>query len=724
MAEEFSTDGMLDMYLFENEQLLEQLQERVLEQKDAECFDEDSINEIFRTMHTIKGSSGIMMFDNITAVSHKLEDVFFYLRESHPENVPHLELVEHVLSVEDFISSELEKIRNGDPADGDSSGIIKDLDKFLEVVKNGGIKEGVEPPPENVHVEPKHFYIAPVATSASRFYKIYLTFYPGTEMANVHAYKTVYALKEIAEDILYSPEDIISDPTSADTIVEEGFRILLQAQSTEEEIRNIIGVGYDIKSVDVFECKAEEFLQGFDFGDQDHEVIDLDSSVEDIDSKAQEKSDEKDEEGDKPKAEEKKPEDKIAPGDFVIKSREPGKQKKLAKDKKGEKNAFISVNVKKMDQLMDLIGELVISESVVLQNPDLKVPGLNLDRFNKAASQLSKISTDLQDIIMSMRMVSLSNTFQKMNRIVFDVSRKLGKDIEFEMIGENTEVDKNIIEKISDPLMHIVRNAVDHGIEEKADRLESGKSAKGKVTLSAKTEAGKVWISVADDGAGLDRNKILAKARKQGLLDDNKPDAAYTDKEVYQLITLPGFSTNEQVTEYSGRGVGMDVVVQNIQSIGGTLDIDSKAGMGSTMSLKIPLTLAIIDGIVMETGNSSFVLETGVIKEFIRVKEDMMIYEPNGDEYIMVRGECYPVLRLGRWYNLEQYCESVEDGVMLILEVENQRVCLLVDKLIGEQEIVVKPIPSYIKKVKGLSGCTQLGDGSIALILDAVGLME
>ena len=723
MAEEFSTDGMLDMYLFENEQLLEQLQERVLEQKDADCFDEDSINEIFRTMHTIKGSSGIMMFDNITAVSHKLEDVFFYLRESHPENVPHLELVEHVLSVEDFISSELEKIRNGDPADGDSSGIIKDLDKFLEVIKNGGVVEGAEAPPENVHVEPKHFYIAPVATSASRFYKIHLTFYPGTEMANVHAYKTVYALKEIAEDILYSPEDIISDPASADTIVEEGFRILLQAQSTEEEIRNIIGVGYDIKSVDIFECKAEEFLQGFDFGDQEPVVIDLDSSVEDIDSKAQEKSTDK-EAGEKPKAEEKKPEKKIAPGDFVIKSREPGKQKKLAKDKKGEKNAFISVNVRKMDQLMDLIGELVISESVVLQNPDLKVPGLNLDRFNKAAAQLSKISTDLQDVIMSMRMVSLSNTFQKMNRIVFDVSRKLGKDIEFEMIGEHTEVDKNIIEKISDPLMHIVRNAVDHGIEEKAERMESGKSAKGKVTLSAKTEAGKVWISVEDDGAGLDRNKILAKARKQGILDDNKPDAAYTDKEVYQLITLPGFSTNEQVTEYSGRGVGMDVVVQNIQSIGGTLDIDSKPGMGSIMSLKIPLTLAIIDGIVMETGNSSFVLETGVIKEFIRVKEDMMIYEPNGDEYIMVRGECYPVLRLGRWYHMEQYCESVEDGVMLILEVENQKVCLLVDKLIGEQEIVVKPIPSYIKKVKGLSGCTQLGDGSIALILDAAGLME
>lgn len=722
MSEEFSTDGMLDIYLFENEQLLEQLQDRVLEQKDADCFDEDSINEIFRTMHTIKGSSGIMMFDNITAVSHKLEDVFYYLRESHPDNVPHLELVEHVLEVQDFISGEMEKIRNGDSADGDSREIIARLDQFLEKIKNGG--EGVEEEaaPANVHEEPKQFYIAPVATSASRFYKVYITFYPETEMANVHAYKAVYALKEIAEDLLYSPEDIISDERSAEVIREEGFKILLQAQCSEEDIRKLVGIGYDIQKVDIFECKAEEFLQGFDFGGQE-EHIDLESSVEEIETRSREK-----EEGAKeaPKEETKKPEKpKIAPGDFVIKSKEPGKQKKLAKDKpKTEKASFISVNVSKMDQLMELIGELVISESVVLQNPDLKVPGLNLNSFNKAAAQLAKISTDLQNVIMSMRMVPLTNTFQKMNRIVFDVSRKLGKDIEFEMVGEHTEVDKNIIEHISDPLMHLVRNAVDHGIETNEERVDSGKPDKGKVIMSARTEAGKVWISVEDNGKGLDREKILAKARKQGILDENKPDSAYTDKEVYQFITLPGFSTNEQVTEYSGRGVGMDVVVQNIQQIGGTLDIESTPGFGSIMSLKIPLTLAIIDGIVMETGNSSFVLETGVIKEFVRVKEDMMIHEPDGDEYIMIRGECYPVVRLGKWYGMSEYKESIEDGVMLILEVEEKKVCLFVDKLIGEQEIVVKPIPSYIKKVKGLSGCTQLGDGSIALILDAAGLVE
>ncbi len=593
----------------------------------------------------------------------------------------------------------------------------------MNMLKKGIKKEGAEPPPVNVHEEPKQFYIAPVATSASRFYKIYITFFPETEMANVHAYKTVYALKEIAEDLLYSPEDIIADEGSAEQILKEGFRILLQAQCSEDEIREVIGVGYDIKNVDIFECKAEEFLQGFDFGDDTQAAqIDLESSVEEIESKAQAEQ-KQEEQGEKEEKEPAKP--KIAPGDFVIKSKEPGKHKTLAKDKnKGEKAAFISVNVNKMDQLMELIGELVISESVVLQSPDLKVPGLNLNNFNKAASQLAKISTDLQNVIMSMRMVSLTNTFQKMNRIVFDVSRKLGKDIEFEMLGEHTEVDKNIIEHISDPLMHMVRNAVDHGIETNEERAESGKPDKGKVILSARTEAGKVWISVEDNGKGLDREKILAKARKQGLLDDGKSDAAYTDKEVYQFITLPGFSTNEQVTEYSGRGVGMDVVVQSIQAIGGTLDIESTAGMGTVMSLKIPLTLAIINGIVLETGNSSFVMETSAIKEFVSVKENMMIREPNGDEYVMIRGECFPVRRLGKWYGMSAYKESVEDGMMLILEVEDKKVCLFVDKLVGEQEIVVKPIPSYIKKVKGLSGCTQLGDGSIALILDPAGLLE
>ena len=719
MAAGFNTDGMLDIYLFENSQLLERLQEIVLEQKDADAFDEEGINEIFRAMHTIKGSSGVMMFDEITAVAHKLEDIFYFLRESHPENVPHIKLVEHVLEVADFIQGEMDKLSDGEDADGDSKEIIKKLDEFLTAIKNGG--EVKDDTPANVYEEPTQFYIAPMAKGANHYYQIYLTYKPDVAMTNVHAYKTVYALKDIAEDLLYLPEDIITDENSAKEISDNGFKILLQTQEDEEKVKSIVSGGYEIQSVEIFEVNAAQYQRGFDIFGADIE-IDLDSSVEEIearvnsDGKANEEAVKKETKKDTP----------IAPGDFVIQTKEPGKGKKLAKDKpkKTEKTSYISVDVAKMDMLMDLIGELVISESVVLQNPDLKVPGLRLDNFNKAAGQMSKISTDLQNVIMSMRMVPLTNTFQKMNRIVFDVSRKLGKDIEFEMLGDTTEVDKNIIEHISDPLMHLVRNSVDHGIETPEERKQAGKKDRGKVTLFAKTEAGKVWIGVQDNGAGLDRKKILEKARKQELLDISRKDSSYSDKEVWQFITLPGFSTNEQVTEYSGRGVGMDVVVQNIQEIGGSLEIESKPGEGSLMLLKIPLTLAIIDGIVMRAGKSNFVIQTDVVKEFVGVNEDMMVKQPNGDECVIIRGNVYPVMKLGEWYHLEDYVSDINNGMMLILEIEGKSVCMFVDELIGKQEIVVKPIPPYVKKVKGLSGCTQLGDGGIALILDPAGLVE
>lgn len=728
MAEGFDTSGMLDMYLFENGQLLEKLQEMVLEQRDADCFDEDSINEIFRTMHTIKGSSGIMMFDEITTVAHKLEDIFYYLRESKPENVPHLTLVEHVLTVSDFITAEMDKLAEGGSADGSSAQIVKELDVFLDSLKGENKEEILK---ENVHTEPSQFYIAPMATNASHFYRIYLTYNADVIMANVHAYKVVFSLKDIAEDLLHYPEDIISDESSGQEIIDNGFKILLQSQNTEEELREIIKPGYELKSVEIYECSSAEYQQGFDsFGSEIR--IDLESSVEDIEKAAMEKEDAAKyvpgafviapEQGNAPVKAPKQ----VSPGDFVIESKGPGKSKKLAKDKpkKQDKTTFISVDVRKMDQLMDLIGELVISESVVLQNPDLKVPGLKLDNFNKAAGRMVKIATNLQDVIMSMRMVPLTNTFQKMNRIVFDVSRKLGKDIEFEMIGDTTEVDKNIIEHISDPLMHLVRNSVDHGIETAEERKAAGKTEKGRVTLSAKTESGKVWIGVTDNGAGLDREKIIAKARKQELLDPRRLDSSYTDKEVYQFITLPGFSTNEKVTEYSGRGVGMDVVVSNLQSIGGSLEIDSTPGKGSTMLLKIPLTLAIIDGIVMQVGKTTFVIETSSVKEFINVKNSSVVRKPHGEEFVMIRGEGYPMLRLGDWYGIDECQQEIENGMIVMIEVDKKNICLFVDSLVGKQEIVVKPIPDYIKKVQGISGCTQLGDGSIALILDAAGLLE
>ena len=713
MADEFNTGDMLSVYLFENQQLLENLQNIVMEQKDADGFDEDSINEIFRTMHTIKGSSGIMMFDEITKVSHKLEDVFYFIRESHPTTVPHVELVEYVLDVADFIMGEMDKLSDGEDADGDATELVGKLDDFLHKIKGEDPKETKKTENPVKDDGPKQFYIAPETAGNSHFYRIYLTYNPEIQMASMHAYKSVFALKKIAKDILYSPEDILTNEATSEEIIKNGFKILIKTDATEEDIREIVQPGYDLTKVEVYECSAQEFQLGFE-EEGSQILIDLDSSVEEIEKRADAKEDEA--------AVAKK---KIAPGDFVIASKEPGKAKNLAKDRpaKKDKATFISVDIAKMDQLMDLIGELVISQSVVLQNPDLKVPGLNLDNFNKAAGQMKKISTDLQNVIMSMRMVPLTNTFQKMNRIVFEMSRKLGKDVTFEMMGDTTEVDKNIIEHISDPLMHLVRNSMDHGIESNEERQASGKKEKAKVTLSAKTESGKVWISVADNGKGLDRNQIMAKARQQGLLEPGRAENSYSDKEIYQFITLPGFSTNKKVTEFSGRGVGMDVVVSNLQKIGGTLEIDSVPGEGSTMNLKIPLTLAIIDGIVMDVGDSAFVVETGAVREFVHVTENMLIHEPDGTESVMIRGACYPVIRLGDFYELHDYETNIENGMMVLVELEGNVVCLFVDRLVGKQEIVVKPIPEYIKKVKGLSGCTQLGDGSIALILDAAGLM-
>lgn len=697
MADDFNADNMLDMYLYENGQLLEQLEEIVLENKDEEAFDENNINEIFRIMHTIKGSSGVMKYDNIMKTSHKLEDIFYFLRENRNVEEHHMELTEIIFQVLDFINGEMDKIRDGNDPDGENTDLIDKMQKFLDKLKSKEEQTGSS----NITLGPNQFYIAPQVSGEDKFFRVRITYLADTQMCNLRAYSAVYAIKEVTEDVHYSPEDILTNEASGEEILKQGFLMLIHGNFTEEKLRNMLDTTPEIDHIDISECDKSEFDSGF---------VPLEApSSQPVE----------------PAHADNKAESEPQPGDYVI-QKEAGKAKQITrtKKKKEHKQSFMSVNIDKMNLLMNLMGEMVIAESVVLQNPDLQVPGLDLSNFQKAAAQMSKITTEMQELIMSMRMMPLTNTFQKMNRTVFDVSRKLGKDIEFEMIGDTTEVDKNIIETISDPLMHLVRNAVDHGIETKEERLASGKTEKARVTLEAKNEGGKVWISVSDNGKGLNRKKLYKKAWENGILPDNRVESDYTDKEIFQFITYPGFSTKEQVTEYSGRGVGMDVVVKNIQKIGGVLDIESVEGQGSTMTMKIPLTMAIIDGIVMQNGNTKFVMETSAIKEFIHVTEDKVIHEPSGEEYVMIRGECYPILRLSQKYHLEDSVKSVEEGVMLLLEYEGTSMCVLIDELIGTQEIVVKPIPSYVKKVHGISGCTQLGDGSIALILDVSGLMQ
>lgn len=564
MADGFNTDDMLDSYLLENQQLIETLQEVVLAQKDETCFDEEAIHKMFRIMHTIKGSSGFMMFDAIALVAHKLEDVFYVIRESHPNNVPHLQLVELILAVSDFIAEELEKIQNAEQADGNPEEILARLEAFLEIIKEELEAEKKQEIQSREEAAQK-FYIAPVATNTSNHFRITLNYNEGVSLVNKRAYKTVLALKEIAEEVIYFPEDLISDESCVEEIQKNGFHILLRTQESEAELQEFFKKGYSVCKVAIETCTEYEYEKGFGELEEDpFFFIDLDASIEEIEARAERTQEQI-------MSETKKME--LAPGDFVIQPKDLGKAKKMVRDarKMADKATYISVDVAKMNQLVDLMSEIQ-----------------NLD-FTESVMQIKGLFSDLQKCVMSMHMVPLANTFQKMNRIVFDLSRKQDKDIEFFMEGEDIELDRNIVEHIADPLMHLVRNAVDHGIETPIDRLIVGKPEKAQIKISAKKEDEVVWVSVEDDGRGLSRQQILDKARQRGLLESDQIDEDMSDAQVYQLITLPGFSTKDEVTECSGRGVGLDVVVSNLASIGGSLEIESNRGRGSRMIMKIPL---------------------------------------------------------------------------------------------------------------------------------------
>jgi len=364
---------------------------------------------------------------------------------------------------------------------------------------------------------------------------------------------------------------------------------------------------------------------------------------------------------------------------------------------------------------------MVIAEAMVTQNPE--VINLELDSFQKAARQLQKITVELQDVAMSIRMVPLSTSFHKMHRIVRDMTKKLGKEAELVLIGETTEVDKNIIEHISDPLMHLVRNAVDHGIEMPDIRQEKKKNRKGQVTLEAENVGGDVLIMIKDDGRGLNKDEIYKKALSQNLI---SPDAELSDREILNLVFAPGFSTNEEVTEFSGRGVGMDVVTKNLEAVGGSISIDSVQGEGTTTTMKIPLTLAIIDGMNIRVGEAIYTLPTISIKETFRANASSILKDPSGTELIQVRGDWFHIVRLHEKFNVKPDSYNLSEGIMIMVEQDEKYICLFADELLGQQKVVVKPLPQFIrhyKNITSLTGCTLLGDGNMSLILNVVGIM-
>lgn len=658
MSYSYATESLLEIFLFESSQQLEQLEHTILSLEKESIFLEDTVNEIFRIMHTIKGSAAMMQFDQIAAVAHSIEDLFFYLRRERPKGVDFSELSDMVLQSVDFIKIEMNKIKNQQPVDGNAAELIEQNKQYLLYMKEVSAAK-----------------TQPAEKMSRNNYKAIVYFEDGCEMENVRAYTLIHNLKDMVEECTFYPEDIIDSDDSIFIIRKNGFQINFTTTISYEKILSFFQQTLFLKDLELIQQEQEE------------KKCELPGSV--------------------PSSEK-----------VITVSDEKSKAVNMDRtEQSAPQQSIISVNVNKLDQLLDFVGEMVIAEAMVVQNPDLD--GLELDNFKKAARQLSKITSKIQDMVMSIRMVPLSATFHKMHRIVRDMGKKLEKEIQLEIIGDETEVDKNIIEHISDPLMHLVRNSVDHGLEEGEERVALGKPRAGRITLEAKNSGSDVLIIVRDDGKGISKEKVLIKAKENGLL--MKPEKEMTDREIFNLILLPGFSTKESVTEFSGRGVGMDVVTKNIEYIGGSIAVDSQEGKGTAITIKIPLTLAIIDGMNLQVGEARYTIPTISIKEAFRPKASDIIYDPDGNEILMVRGNCYPILRLHSLYQVETTITELTEGIILMIEQDGKSVGIFADALLGQQQVVVKALPAYLqsfRRLNSLAGCTLLGDGSISLILD------
>jgi two-component system, chemotaxis family, sensor kinase CheA len=376
-------------------------------------------------------------------------------------------------------------------------------------------------------------------------------------------------------------------------------------------------------------------------------------------------------------------------------------------------SSSIRVDINKVDQLINLVGELVITQAMLSLSAS-ELDAKTADKLGNTLAALERNTRNLQDSVMSIRMMPISMVFSRFPRLVRDLASKLNKEVELVLVGENTELDKGLIEKIADPLTHLIRNSLDHGIESPETRIKAGKPAKGKINLSATHEGGQILIEVTDDGAGLNRQRILKKADAFGI---DMPDNA-TDEAVWQLIFEAGFSTAENVTELSGRGVGMDVVKRNITEMGGDVDVFSLTGVGTTISIRLPLTLAILDGMSVSLGNSTFVIPLNQIIETLQpTAADLKTVAGEG-AMVQVRDEYLPIIMLHKLFNIETLITNPSEGILVLIEAQGKKAALMVDGLIGQQQVVVKSIETNFRKITGVSGATILGDGRVAMIID------
>lgn len=641
--------------------------------------DNETINTIFRAAHSIKGGSGTFGFTHVSDFTHVLETLLDQIREGSRELAA--EHVNLLLQSVDCLREMLGDLQNNQETDLTTATQLKE--KF-EAILAGESQPASTPVATNSSSDNP-----PVEHGALDTYEV--IFKP-----QHHLFKTgnepIYLIEELAElgqlDVTANLDDV---PDIHNLAADECFLtwcFYLETDKGEEAIKEVFEWVEDDAEITITLC-------GGLFGDDP------------IESEPEGVSEQATEEASTPTAESKS--DKPAPA------------AKAAAKSGSTESTSIRVSIDKVDSLINMVGELVITQAMLTQLGEGEITENKLMALQEGLAQLAHNTRDLQESVMRIRMLPISFVFSRFPRLVRDTSQKLGKEVELKLLGEQTELDKTVMEKISDPMVHLVRNSLDHGLETPEQREEAGKPRVGTVTLNAFHQGGNIVIEIMDDGAGLNTQKIKQKAIQNGLISDSDD---LSDDEINELIFMPGFSTADEVSDISGRGVGMDVVRRNIQSLNGSIEVTSEQGIGSTFTIRLPLTLAILDGQLVTVAQHTYIIPLISIVESLQIDLKMVNCVGGGLNVLRLRDEYIPILRLHKIFNHSGAIEDLDKGLLVIVESDNQKVGLLVDDLLAQQQVVIKSLEVNYQKVEGVSGATILGDGRVSLIIDITGLIK
>jgi two-component system, chemotaxis family, sensor kinase CheA len=668
--------------------------EQMLLNLDIEAADDEELNAIFRCAHSVKGGAATFGFSDVAELTHQMETLLDKLRRH--ELTPTPQMVDVLLASGDALKAQLARHQGNGAEAPDTTELLFSI---RSLVDGGKAVAPVRPaaaaasaPAAAAKPATAAPAAAPAAPLGARALELRVGPLPDVSLADnlVDLFKEITNLGSIEPLDGGRPDEgirrfkVITSSSDNDLIDLFSFHV---AREQVQLMPLTTGYGFHEGAPGAPKPEAED--PGYGFFDNAPGA-----PAEGATAAA-------------PAAAEARP--------TPAKAAAPKPEKAAA----SAESSTLRVSVDKVDQLINLVGELVITQAMLAQNSKGVDAALH-QQLSAGLADLERNTRDLQEAVMSIRMIPMSLVFNRFPRMLRDLAGKLGKKVELVQVGEATELDKGLVEKITDPLTHLVRNSCDHGIEMPEERLAKGKPEHGTITLIASHQGGSIVIEVRDDGKGLNRAKLLSKAREKGL---DAPDSL-TDQEVYSLIFAPGFSTAEQVTDVSGRGVGMDVVKKNITSLGGTVEIDSAEGYGMTVRVRLPLTLAIMDGMSVGVGEECYILPLNSVVESFQVREGMIKTIGGSGRVVEVRDEYMPVLDLEKVFDVPRFDFEHVSNIMVVVEAEGGRVALLVDELLGQQQVVVKNLESNYRRVDDVSGATIMGDGRVALILDVGSLIR